>query len=298
MIGGDRRMPPRAKLALALLGALAVIGLFRGSIATDGGLVPYDPESVDLASRLVPPGADHLFGTDDLGRDVLSRMIHGAAVSLSVGFIAAFLALVIGSALGAIAGYYRGIADWLISRTIETVLCFPFLFLVLAIVAFFQPSFTTVIVALALTSWTTEARLVRGEFLKLRGREFSEAARASGAGDSRIILRHLLPNAIAPVLATASFGVGSAILVESALSFIGLGVPLPRASWGNILASADDYIGVAWWLALFPGLAIFLTVLACNVVGESLRDLLDPKTALRPGAEPGAGRGRPVEQAG
>jgi peptide/nickel transport system permease protein len=240
--------------------------------------IPFSPNTIDLASRLERPTREHLLGTDDLGRDVLSRMIHGARVSLTVGLLATLLALVVGSFFGAIAGYYGGVADWIVSRTIEVVLCFPFLFLVLGIVALFKPSMMTIMIALGLTSWTSEARYVRGEFLRIRELEFAQAARASGARDGRIIFRHLLPNALAPVIVSASFGVAAAILTESALSFLGLGVPLPTASWGSILSSAGEHIDYAWWLVLFPGMAIFTTVAAFNVVGERLREALDPRS--------------------
>ncbi len=262
----------RSKLALAALayvGAVALIALFAPAITRD-------PNAIDLAGRLRPPDQTHRLGTDDLGRDVLSRVIHGARVSLTVGLTATAIALLIGSFLGALAGYYGGAVDWIVSRLIEVVLCFPFLLLVLAIVALFRPSFLTVMIALGLTSWTTEARFMRGEFLRIREMEFAQAARASGARDSRIIFRHLLPNAIAPVLVSASFGVASAILIESALSFLGMGVPPPTASWGNMLSSAEEHLEYAWWLALFPGVAIFLTVAAFNIVGDRVRDALDP----------------------
>lgn len=240
--------------------------------------VPFDPSHVDLLHRLEPPSGAHWLGTDELGRDVLARMIHGSRISLSVGIVAAGIALLVGVMIGALAGYYGGVADWLVSRLIEIVLCFPFLFLVLAIIALVRPSIWSIMVALGLTSWTSEARFVRGEFLRVREMEFAQAARAMGARDVRIIFRHLLPNAIAPALVSASFGVASAILVESALSFLGFGVPLPQSSWGSILSSADDFLTHAWWLALFPGLAIFVTVTAYNIVGEQLRDALDPMT--------------------
>ncbi len=249
--------------------------------AEDAFMIPapvaHSPNAVRVERRLERPSRTHPMGTDELGRDVLARMIHGTAVSLAIGAAAAGIALILGSLLGALAGYYGGLLDWLISRSIEVLVCFPFIFLVLALIALFRPSVMTLILALGLTSWTTEARLVRGEFLRLREMEFTQAARASGARDWRIIGRHLMPNAIAPVIVLASFGVGSAILVESALSFLGLGVPLPTASWGSILSAADDYMGHAWWLALFPGLAIFGTVVACNVVGESIRGSLNPR---------------------
>jgi len=264
----------RSKLALVALmyvGAVALIAIFAPLIALD-------PNNVDLASRLLPPDHAHRLGTDDLGRDVLARIIHGARVSLTVGFTATAIALLIGSFLGALAGYYGGAVDWIVSRLIEVVLCFPFLLLVLAIVALFRPSFITIMIALGLTSWTTEARFIRGEFLRIREMEFAQAARASGARDSRIIFRHLLPNALAPVLVSASFGVASAILIESALSFLGMGVPPPTASWGNMLYSAEQYLEYAWWLALFPGAAIFVTVAAFNIVGDRIRDAFDPRS--------------------
>lgn len=240
--------------------------------------VPFSPNSVELGRRLQPPGRIHLLGTDDLGRDILARLIHGARVSLAVGFLATLIALVVGSFLGAIAGYYGGVADWLVSRLIEVVLCFPFLFLVLGIVALFKPSMATIMIALGLTSWTSEARYVRGEFLRIREIDYAQAARAGGAGDSRIIFRHLLPNALTPVLVSASFGVAVAILTESALSFLGLGVPLPTASWGGMLSKAHEHIEYAWWLIAFPGLAIFGTVASFNLVGERLREALDPRS--------------------
>ena len=240
-------------------------------------VAPYAPDSMNLPDHLQRPGGRHLLGTDELGRDVLARMIYGSRVSLLVGYSATALSLIIGSFLGAIAGYYRGIADWIVSRLIEVVLCFPFLFLVLGIVALFKPSLYTILIALALTSWTTEARFVRAEFLRIRELEYAQAARASGAGDPRIIFRHLLPNALAPVIVSASFGVASAILTESALSFLGFGVALPTSSWGSILAVAQEYIEFAWWLVVFPGVAIFLTVAAFNLIGDRLRDVLDPK---------------------
>jgi peptide/nickel transport system permease protein len=240
--------------------------------------VPFSPNTIDLASRLEPPGRGHYLGTDDLGRDVAARMIHGARVSLTVGYFATVIALIVGSFFGALAGYYGGTTDWLVSRFIEVVLCFPFLFLLLGIVALFKPSLMTIMIALGLTSWTSEARYVRGEFLRIREVEFAQAARASGARDARIIFRHLLPNALAPVLVSASFGVAAAILTESALSFLGLGVPLPTASWGSILSTAHEHIEYGWWLVLFPGLAIFSTVAAFNIVGERVREALDPRS--------------------
>jgi peptide/nickel transport system permease protein len=264
----------RSKLATL---AVAYVVLITIIAAAAPMLTAGSPDAIELNAHLQPPSTQHPFGTDNLGRDVLTRMIHGSRVSLLVGYSATALSLIIGSLLGALAGYYGGAADWIVSRLIEVVLCFPFLFLVLGIVALFRPSIYTILIALAITSWTTEARFVRAEFLRIRELEYALAARASGAGDSRIIFRHLLPNALAPVIVSASFGVASAILTESALSFLGFGVAFPTASWGSILAIAKDYIEFAWWLVVFPGIAIFLTVAAFNLIGDRLRDVFDPK---------------------
>ena len=261
---------------------LATIALIYILIMSASALIaPWitgDPDTIDLQQRHASPSGAHLLGTDDLGRDLLVRMLHGARVSLTVGFLASLIAVIVGSFFGAIAGYYGGVADWIVSRLIEVVLCFPFLFLVLGVVALFQASLHTILIALGLTMWTSEARYMRGEFLRIRDVEFAHAARASGARDARIIFRHLVPNAIAPVIVSASFGVAYAILTESALSFLGFGIPLPKASWGGILASARDSFEYAWWLVVFPGMAIFTTVAAFNIVGERFRDALDPRS--------------------
>ena len=202
-------------------------------------------------------------------------MLHGARISLLVGIAAAAFSLLIGAFLGGVAGYSGGWLDLVISRFIEVVIAFPFLILLLALVAVLSPGIGTIILAIAVTSWPAEARLVRGEVLRVRELEFSVAARASGAGAARVLLRHLLPNAIQPALVSASFGISAAIMIESAISFLGFGIPLPHASWGTILSSADDHLRRAWWLALFPGIAIFLTVVASNLVGEGLRERLE-----------------------
>ena len=239
--------------------------------------IPHSPNEIDFNRRLGEPGPNHVFGTDDVGRDVLSRLVHGARVSLTVALLAAAIALLVGSFFGAIAGFYGGWVDWLVSRLIEIVLCFPFLFLVLGIVALFRPSIYTIVIALGITTWTDAARYVRGEIMRIRELEFAHAARASGARDARIIFRHLLPNALAPALVSANFSVAAAILTESALSFLGLGVPLPAPTWGGMLSVAELYIEYAWWLALYPGIAIFTTVAAFNVVGDRFREALDPR---------------------
>lgn len=239
--------------------------------------VPHAPNRTNLRERLEPPSRRHLLGTDQLGRDLLSRLIHGTRVSLLVGGSAALFSLLLGVALGSLAGYFGGWVDALVVRAIETVSAFPFLVLLLAIVSVLRPGVGTIILALAITTWTPEARLVRGEMLRVRESAFAAAAQASGGGPLRIVTRHLLPNAIAPALVSTSFGVSAAILLESAISFLGFGVPLPRSSWGTILGSADEFLSQAWWLAVFPGLAIFATVAACNAIGEGVRERLDPR---------------------
>jgi len=239
--------------------------------------VPYSPDRSHLRERLEPPSASHLLGTDDRGRDVLSRMIWGTRISMSVGFVAVGISLVIGILMGAIAGFYGGLPDMIIQRIIEVVMCFPTFVLILSLIAFLPPSIYNIMVVIGLVAWTNPARLLRGEFMRLRESDFATAARASGLSDRRIMFRHLLPNGMAPVLVSATFGIASAILTESALSFLGFGVPPPTASWGELLAQSKSYVDQAWWLVMFPGLAIFVTVTAFNMVGEGLRDAMDPR---------------------
>ncbi len=260
-----------AVLALVIVVLLALIGLLAP------WLTPYSPDYYDLNQILEGPSFSHWLGTDDLGRDVLSRLIYGSQVSLSVGFVAVGIYVAIGIILGALAGYYGGWIDIVISRAIEVMLCFPTFFLILAVLAFVGPSIYNIMIVIGVTQWTGIARLVRGEFLKFREREFVLAARQAGASDLRLIFKHLLPNALAPVLVSSSFGVASAILTESALSFLGFGVPPQVPSWGAILSQAQSYMDVAWWLTLSPGMAIFITITAYNLVGEGLRDAVDPR---------------------
>ena len=239
----------------------------------------HDPLEVNLSAdaRLQAPSWEHLFGTDNLGRDVFSRMVYGARISLSVGFIAVAISLVIGLALGGISGYYGGWVDNLIMRVVEVMYCFPTFFLIMMVITFLGPSIVNVMVVIGFTSWPGLCRLVRAEFLTLRERDFVYSAKVQGVSDARVIFRHILPNAMAPVYVSATLSVGGAILVESALSFLGLGVQIPAPSWGNILTAGKNYIDYAWWLTLFPGLAILITVLSFNLIGEGLRDVLDPK---------------------
>ena len=264
----------RNRLALAGTALVLILFILSGSAAW---LAPHDPDKVDIRNRLKPPSKEYILGTDSLGRDVLSRLIWGARVSLKVGFVAIGLATAIGLLLGATAGYYGGLADSLIMRFCDLMLCFPSMFLILAVIAILEPSVWNVMVVIGLTGWMGVARLVRAEFISLKNRDFTLAARALGASDMRIILRHLLPNAMAPVLVAATLGVAGAILTESSLSFLGLGVQPPMATWGAMLADGKDYLSRAWWLSLYPGLAILITVLSYNLVGEGLRDALDPR---------------------
>ncbi len=240
-------------------------------------LVKYSPTEYNLLEYLSPPDGRHWFGTDDSGRDVLSRMIYGARVSLSVGFIAVGIAMIIGILLGALGGYFGGWTDIVVSRAIEIMLTIPTFFLIIAIIAFLPPSIYNIMVVIGLTGWTGFARFVRAEFLKLKQLDFITALRALGASNSRIIFLHMLPNAMAPVLVSAVFGIAGAILTESSLSFLGFGVPPPTPSWGDILSQSRDYIEFAWWLTVFPGFAIFMSITAYNLVGEGLRDAMDPK---------------------
>ncbi len=240
-------------------------------------LSPHDPGEINLQNVLAPPSADNPLGTDELGRDVLSRMVWGSRISLKVGFVSTGIAILIGIVLGAVAGYYGRWVDSLIMRTVDIMLCFPTFFLILAVIAFLEPSIWNIMAIIGLTGWMGITRLVRADFISLKEREFVQAARAIGAGDMRIIFIHILPNAMASILVAATFGVAGAILTESALSFLGIGVQPPTPSWGNILTAGKDNIDIAWWLSFFPGLAILLTVLGYNLLGEGIRDSLDPR---------------------
>lgn len=260
---------------LVLVGAVSLLALIAPFIA------PYDPAAVnvspDLAAIYSPPSWQHWMGTDALGRDVFSRMLYGARVSLWVGFVSVGIASLIGVTLGLLAGYYGGLVDEAVMRLVDIMLCFPSFFLILAVIAFLEPSLFNIMAVIGLTSWMGVARLVRAETLTLRQRDFVAAARLAGTKPHAILLRHVLPNALAPVLVSATLGVAGAILTESALSFLGLGMQPPMPSWGNMLLEGKSALGIAWWLSVFPGLAILMTVLGYNLLGESLRDILDPR---------------------
>ncbi len=259
------RLPGSAMAALAAVVALwlvaAVSPLFAGRAS-----------AIHLEERLAPPSAAHPFGTDDLGRDLLARVVVATPISLAIGLTAAAVSLAVGFAVGATAGWFGGAVDLLLSRLGEIVLCFPVFFLLLALAAFLPPSPATVIVAIGLTAWPGDARYARAEILKVKDLDYARAARAAGASTARILVRHLLPNVLPPLVVSAAFGVAWSILAEAALSFLGVGLPPPATSWGGILAAAPNYIEEAWWMALFPGLALFLTVAAYNLLAEGLRN--------------------------
>ncbi len=261
---------------LSVLGAIAILLLITISILAPF-LAPYDPTSINVHNVLSPPNNNHPLGTDELGRDLLSRIIWGSRVSLKVGFVAVGISILIGIIIGAVAGFYGGLIDTTLMRFVDIMLAFPTFFLILAVISILEQNIFTIMVVIGITSWMDVARLVRAEFLSLKEKDFVSAARAIGASDKRLIFKHILPNALSPVFVAATFGVAGAILIESGLSFLGLGVQPPDPSWGNILTAGKDNIEVAWWLSLFPGFAILITVLSYNLVGEGLRDALDPR---------------------
>jgi len=237
-------------------------------------IAPYDPSEI-VEDNTLPPSMKHLFGTDDLGRDIFSRSLYGARISLTVGLVAVTIAVLIGTLFGALAGYYGGIIDSTIMRSVDVMLAFPSIFLILAIQVMLTPNIYNVMIVIGLTSWMGVARLVRGEFLRIRELQYVEAARAIGCSNFRIIFRHILPNATAPIIVAATLGMAGAILTESALSFLGLGVQPPMPSWGNMLMDSQAYMRDAPWMAIIPGILILLAVLSLYFVGEGLRERLD-----------------------
>lgn len=261
---------------LAVIGLAAVLLFFLISLAAPF-IAPYQPAAIDVNNILSAPSLAHPFGTDQLGRDVLTRIMFGAGISLKVGFVAAGIATLIGVLLGAIAGYYGGWVDIIIMRLVDIMLCFPSFFLILAVIAFLEPSIYNIMIVIGATSWMGVTRLVRAEFLTLKERDFVLAERAMGASHPRIIFVHILPNALAPVLVSVTLGIASAVLIESSLSFLGIGVQPPMASWGSMLTEGKEVLGVAWWMSIYPGLAILLTVLGYNLLGEGIRDAIDPR---------------------
>jgi peptide/nickel transport system permease protein len=259
-------------LGAVIVGLLALVAIFAPFIAR------YDPTQINIKDASFAPSPEHFFGTDQLGRDVFSRMAYGARISLVIGFVAVGISVLIGVIIGSVAGYYAGIVDSILMRFVDIMLCFPSFFLILALIALFEPNIIIIMAVIGMTSWMATARLIRAEILSLKEREFIQAARVLGASDLHIIIRHLIPNGIGPVLVSAVLGIGVAILIESSLSFLGIGVQPPTPSWGNMLMEGKATLGVCWWLMVFPGLAIFITVLGYNLLGEGLRQMLQGRT--------------------
>lgn len=263
---------------LAVIGAVMLIIIMFCALFAPW-IAPQDPSKQVLLDKLMPPGEKYILGADNLGRDTFSRLLYGARVSLLVGFASVAGSIFIGTVIGAVAGYYGGKLDAILMRFVDAVISFPSLFLLITLITIFEPSLWTLISIFAIFGWTGTARLVRGEFLALRTAEFVLAARTLGIRSSRIIFSHILPNAMGPIIVSATLGIGGVILAEAALSYLGLGIQPPIPSWGNMLQSAQNpqiMLG-AWWFPLFPGFMILLTVLAFNFIGDGLRDAFDPK---------------------
>ncbi|QOY37417.1 oligopeptide ABC transporter permease [Anaerobacillus isosaccharinicus] len=281
---GERRSLLSIIVAKFLQNKLAVIGLVMLAIIVFSALLapwiaPHDPDFQNLRNRLAAPSAEFLLGTDHLGRDIFSRLLFGGRVSLFVGFVAMIGAVTIGTTVGAVAGYFGGLVDSILMRLVDIIISFPNIFLLITLVAVLEPSIDKLIMVFAFLSWTGTARLVRGEFLTLKKREFVLAARTIGMSNTRIIFGQILPSAFGPVIVAATLAVGGFILAESALSFLGLGVQPPTSTWGNMLTYSQSVtiFRTAWWYPTFPGLMILLTVLSFNFVGDGLRDALDPR---------------------
>jgi len=266
-----------AILSLAFIAFFFTIAVVAGILMLAGLPMPLDPNATNLEAKLQPPSAVHWLGTDNLGRDVLSRMVAGSTISLTVGFVAMAVSLGIGILVGAISGYFGGWVDNVLMRIVDALLCFPSFFLILSAIAILGPNIWIIIAVIGLVSWTGTARLVRAEFLTLRESEYVRAARAMGQSGWKVIFRHILPNAAAPIFVTAIVSIPDAILVESGLSFLSFGVPPPQATWGNIIADGKTYILDAWWLIVFPGLAIFTASLAFYIAGDSLRRAVETR---------------------
>ncbi len=278
-VRGGLRLVRRAPILANPLNIVAfgLIAIFAACAVLAPVLAPYDPLAQELGSRLRPPSPDHWLGTDSLGRDIASRILYGARISLIIGVVVVTVAGVVGTAIGLVAGYAGGLVDEALMRLTEVFLAFPALILAMAIAGALGPSLTNAIIAIAAVTWAVYARLVRGQILSLRRREFVEAARAIGASRTRIIVRHLLPNALAPLMIQASFDLGSSIIAAAGLSFIGFGAQPPTPEWGVMISEGRNYISTQPWLSLFPGLAILLAVGSFNLLGDGLRDAFDPR---------------------
>ncbi|HET6764989.1 MAG TPA: oligopeptide ABC transporter permease [Longimicrobiaceae bacterium] len=266
------------KNKLAIAGLTVMIILYVLTLLTPL-IAPYPPAEMGQIAgpEAMGPSLHHWFGVDKFGRDILSRVLYGSRISLSIGFIAVAIGITLGTLVGALAGYYGGWVDSLLMRLTDVMLSFPRLVLLIVVIALFESSVGLVVIVLGLTGWMGTARIVRGEVLSLREREFVQAARALGMGDGRIIFKHVIPNTLAPVIVSATLGIGQTILTEASLSFLGLGVRPPTPSWGNMIADGRDALTQAWWISTFPGLAIVFTVIAFNLLGDGLRDALDPR---------------------
>ena len=265
-----------AVAGVMVLGTLALLAAAAPIVSS------HDPETVALLQRYEPPSPAHFFGTDALGRDLATRILYGGRVSLAVGLLAVTVAITVGTLVGTLAGYYGRWVDGVLMRFVDMMYSFPALFLLILIGVFFKGmSLPVIVIVLGLLRWMTTSRLVRASFLSLKQREFVEAARSIGARDRRIIVRHILPNALAPIIVAATLGVASAIITESTLSFLGLGIQPPTPSWGNMLRDAPSEMEKAPWLAVFPGLFIFFAVVSINFIGDGLRDALDPRQVIR-----------------
>jgi peptide/nickel transport system permease protein len=266
------RRDPVFWLSAAALGMILVAAVFAERLA------PYGPNEQDILKRLQPPGIPgHVLGTDEVGRDILSRLIHGARISLLIGVIAVGVSCPLGVLVGLVAGYAGRRTDDVLMHVTDIQLAIPTILLAIAVVAVLGPGLPNVIITLSVTGWTLYARLVRGQTMTVKTRDFVQAARANGAGDARIVLRHVLPNVFSPVIVVAVFAVANMIVLEATLSFLGLGVEPSVVTWGRMLNGGRLYLNTAWWLTAFPGFAIFVTVLAVNLLGDHLRDWLDPR---------------------
>ncbi|MCD8491142.1 MAG: ABC transporter permease [Geovibrio sp.] len=272
-----RRVADKAKGNILFLTGASVVAFFVLVALFAPFIATHDPAYIDFKSVLLPPSSEYYFGTDELGRDIFSRVVYGTRISLFVGFVAVGISVIIGTVLGLISGYFGGFIDTVLMRFVDIMLCFPSFFLILAVIAFLNPSVFNVMAVIGLTSWMGVTRLVRAEVMSVRTRDYITAARVQGVSTAKILFKHIFPNVFTPIFITATLGIAGAILTESALSFLGLGVQPPVPSWGNILTAGKDNIIFAWWLSFFPGMAIFITVLGYNLLGEGLRDVLDPK---------------------
>jgi peptide/nickel transport system permease protein len=266
-----------AVTAVYVVAFLYIVSLLAPIVA------PYDPAAIEnvLETRYLAPSAQHLFGTDEFGRDLFSRAVYGARISLSVGLLAVIIAVTFGTLYGAVAGYFGGALDNVLMRIVDVILAFPTFFLMLMLAGVFEANIVFLVLILGFTSWTGTARVIRGEILSLKEREFVEGAQAIDLPSHLIIARHLIPNAMAPVLVSAALMVGGMIAAEAGLSFLGIGVRPPTPSWGNMISAGQDALLVAWWIALFPGLLLAITILCFNLLADGLRDALDPKTLMR-----------------